>query len=35
MTDIKEKILINLNSEDSILLNGTFKSNVLFNFPLW
>lgn len=33
MTDIKEKILINLNSEDAILLNGTFKSNVLFNFP--
>lgn len=33
MTDIKEKILINLNSENAILLNDTFKSNVIFNFP--
>jgi len=34
MTDIKEKILINLNSEDAIKNNGSFLSDVLFNFPL-
>lgn len=29
---VKEKKLINLNSEDAQSLNGTFKSNLLFNF---
>ena len=32
MDIVKEKKLINLNSEDAESINGTFKSNLLFNF---